>query len=220
VEEPPGLRSAPEIRDYLVRQMNLALRHPEMAGGETSIRLIIDHLLHTERSDEAWAEQARSLESRGAWTSAGVSGAFRKLIAGRYDSGTASVYSEFARARGWLEADRDLTAGEYDHMRTQIPAWTAHDHTLSDPTSAFGSPSVLLGGGNPRYGKTLGYLTARPDTPMIFFHLWNGADPGAGRAWPPRYDEAVLLAVRCGTGDFTASFTFTPEGEKRRPGGN
>ncbi|RVX39117.1 hypothetical protein EDD27_1459 [Nonomuraea polychroma] len=207
------------MRDYLIRELNSALRRPGMYGGELSIRLIIDHLLHLERGDEAWAEEMRSLESRGAWTSTGVSGAFRNLIPGQYEYGMASVYSEFARARGWLEANRTLTSDEYDQMRTQIPTWATRDHSLSEVLSTFGPPSVLLGGDNPYYGKTFGYLTEPTDTAMIFFHLWNGADPDAESTWPPRYDEPVLLAIRYGPGDFKTSFTFTPEGKKRRPAG-
>ncbi|SDK58674.1 hypothetical protein SAMN05421869_1178 [Nonomuraea jiangxiensis] len=207
------------MRDYLVRQLNSVLRRPGMYGGEVSVRLVIDHLLHLERGDEAWAGEQRSLESRGAWTPTGVSGAFRDLIPAPYESGMASVYSQFARARGWLEADRTLTSDEYDQMRTQIPTWVTRDHSLSEVIDTFGPPSVLLGGNNPYYGKTLGYLTEPADTSMIFFHLWNGADPDAESTWPPRCDEAVLLAVRSGMGDFKAGFTFTPEGEKRRPAG-
>lgn len=215
--ERSGLRLPLETRGYLVGQLNSALRRPGMYGGELSIRLIIDHLLHLERGDEAWAEEMQSLESRGAWTSTGVSGAFRALVPGDYESGMASVYSEFARVRSWLKADRTLRTDEYDQLRTQISAWAIHDHSLSEVLNTFGPPSVWLGGTNPYYGKTLGYLTEPVDKPMIFFHLWNGADPDAESAWPPRYDEPVLLAVRHGAGDFETSFTFTPEGIKRRP---
>ncbi|MDR8413540.1 hypothetical protein MTP10_32985 [Nonomuraea sp. 3-1Str] len=217
--ELPGLRSPSEMRDYLVLQLNSVLRRPGMYGGEVSVRLVLDHLLHLEHSDEAWAEEQRALELRGAWTSTGVSGAFRNLIPGPYESGMTAVYSEFAHARGWLEADRTLTSAEYDQMRTQIPTWATRDRSLSEVINTFGPPSVLLGGNNPCYGKTLGYLTEPTEIPMIFFHLWNGVDPDAESTWPPRYDEAVLLAVHYGPGDFKTGFTFTPEGRKRRPTG-
>lgn len=110
-----------------------------------------------------------------------------------------------------------LTSDEYDQLRMHMPVWGRRDHFLSDVINTFGPPSVLLGSSNPYYGKTLAYFTEPTDTAMIFFHLWNGADPDAESTWPPRYDEPVLLAARIGTGDFEASFTFTPEGKKRRP---
>ncbi|MFD9902753.1 hypothetical protein [Streptomyces sp. NPDC059063] len=52
--------------------------------------------------------------------------------------------------------------------------------------------------------------------PMVFFHLWNGSTPGPESAWPER-EEPVLLAVRLGNAPFDEAFTFTPEGQRRRP---
>lgn len=45
----------------------------------------------------------------------------------------------------------------------------------------------------------------------------NGAAAEAEQSWPPAYEEPLLLAVRFGTGPFRHTFTFTPEGERRRP---
>jgi hypothetical protein len=212
-----GPRSFTEIRDYLVGQLNSALRRPGMFGGEMALRLLLDHLVYAERQDEAWAQERRAMESRGAFTSIGVKGAFRNLVPGDYEYGVASVYAEFAHVRGWLEADRVLTAEEHESMRQELRTWAAQDRVLSEVLETFGPPSVLFGGGNPLYGKTLGYLAEPVKEPMIFFHLWNGTDPDAESTWPPIYGEPVLLAVRCGTGPFRDTFTFTPEGKKRRP---
>jgi hypothetical protein len=49
-------------------------------------------------------------------------------------------------------------------------------------------PSVLCGGTNPLYGKTLGYLTEAPEEPMVFFHLWNGT-AAARRPDDARYEQ-------------------------------
>ncbi|MDP9843420.1 hypothetical protein [Streptosporangium lutulentum] len=213
-----GPRSSTEIRDYLVGQLNMALRRPGMFGGEIALQLLLDHLVYTERQDEAWAKEQQAMESRGAFTSIGVTGAFRALLVpDAYEYGVASVYAEFVRARGWLEADRVLTADEYESMRQELSIWVAQDRVLSEVLETFGAPSVLFGGSNPLYGKTLGYLTEQVEEPMLFFHLWNGTAPDAESTWPPVYSEPVLLAVRCGTGPFRDTFTFTPEGKKRRP---
>ncbi|OUC91220.1 hypothetical protein [Streptosporangium minutum] len=212
-----GPRSRSEIRDYLVDRLNHALRRPEMFGGETALLLLLDHLVYAERQDEAWAEERQAMESRGAFTPTGVTGAFRALVPGAYQCGVASVYAEFVRARGWLQADRVLTADEHESMRQKLSTWVAQDRVLSEVLETFGPPSVLFGGNNPLYGKTLGYLTDQAKEPMLFFHLWNGTDPEAESTWPPIYDEPVLLAVRYGTGPFRDTFTFTPEGHKRRP---
>jgi hypothetical protein len=81
----------------------------------------------------------------------------------------------------------------------------------------FGPPSLLIGGTNPFFGKTLAYLTSHATEPITFFHFWNGSDPQAERARPRIYDEPVLLAVGAGRGAFKDTFTFTPEGGRRRP---
>ncbi|WP_174361946.1 hypothetical protein [Nocardia brevicatena] len=157
------------------------------------------------------------MESRGAFTSIGVTGAFRTLLPNSDEHGPASVYAEFAHARGWLQADRVLTAEEHASIRQELSTWVGQDRLLSEALETFGPPSVLFGGSNPFFGKTLGYLTDQVDEPMIFFHLWNGTDPDAESTWPPIYSEPILLAVRCGRGPFTDTFAFTPEGKKRRP---
>lgn len=85
-----------------------------------------------------------------------------------------------------------------------------------DIVAEYGPPSVLFGGTNPLFGKTLGYLTEAPGEPMVFFHLWNGTDAESGQPWPPEHAEPLLTAVRHGDAAFADTFTFTPEGQRRR----
>lgn len=180
-----------------------------------AIRLVIDHLEYAERRDEGGLP--RLLEERGAWTSRGVTGAFAHVIPGPYESGIASVYAEYAQTQGWLKIDRVLTAAEYSALATEQDRWTAQDRSLTDVLEAFGPPSILFGGTNPLYGKTLSYTSGAPTDPMISLHLWNGTEPGAESNWPPLYSEPVLLAVRSSTQTFEKSLAFTPEGTRRRP---
>jgi hypothetical protein len=210
-----GLRPAPEIRDYLVDQLNLTLRRPGMYGGETAIRLVVDHLEYAEHRDGAGLR--RLLEERGAWTPRGVTGAFAQVIPGDYDSGIASVYAEYTQAQGWLKIDRALTAAEYSALATEHRRWTAQDRSLTDVLETFGPPSILFGGTNPLYGKTLSYTSGAPTDPVISFHLWNGTEPDAESSWPPLYNEPVLLVARSSTQTFETSLAFTPEGTLRRP---
>ncbi|MGA6224207.1 hypothetical protein ACPESV_28230 [Streptomyces umbrinus] len=51
---------------------------------------------------------------------------------------------------------------------------------------------------------------------MAVFHVWNGSAPGTN-SWPPEHEQPLLLAVRFGDGPFREPFTFTPEGERKRP---
>lgn len=189
-----------------------------MWGGELSIRLILDHLLFVERREETWGDEHRALQQRKAWSATGVKGAFKNFLPADHGHSVASAYAEFAHRQGWLKADRVLGPAEYTSMRDTIDSWADHDRVWADVTAAFGPPSVLLGGSNPYYGKTLGYLSEDVSAPMVFFHLWNGTDRDADPSWPPAHEQPLLLAIRRGDGPFPASFTFTPEGHRRRPG--
>ncbi|GGV42435.1 hypothetical protein GCM10010245_66570 [Streptomyces spectabilis] len=214
---PTPLAAAEEIYDHLIDQLNLALRRPGMYGGEVAFRVLIDHLLFVERQPEAWNELQRSWEEQGLWTPLGPRGAFKDVFPaqpGSYE--VASVYAEFAHRRGWLKPDRVLAVEEYEALTGRVRGWAAVDRTWADVTAEFGPPSVLFGGTNPLYGKTLGYLPKDPQLPMVVFHLWNGSEPEA-EPWPPQPEQPLLLAVRFGGGSFHGSLTFTPEGERRKP---
>ncbi|MFD7408692.1 hypothetical protein ACFV7R_39995 [Streptomyces sp. NPDC059866] len=211
------LASSGEIHTYLVTRLNDTLRRPGMWGGELAIRLTLDHLLFVERRQGAWDDEKRALERREAWPPTGVNGAFEVFLPAGHDTSVASVYAEFAHRQGWLKLDRALSADEYATMLAGIDSWAAQDRLWADVTSTFGTPSVLFGSTNPYYGKTLGYATADRSEPMLFFHLWNGTDPDAEPSWPPSREQPLLLAVRRGDAPFAASFTFTPEGQRRRP---
>ncbi|MFJ2236494.1 hypothetical protein [Streptomyces sp. NPDC087859] len=214
---PGPVVTADEIHAYLVRQLNRALRYPEGYGGELGLVLLYRHLLFTEGRPDAWAEASERLRESGAWTAIGVRGAFRDLIRGDDSSGMASVHAEFAHRRGWLETDRLLDARTHQALLDSARQWAGDDRVRSDVLAEFGAPSVLLGDDDPRYGKTLGYVSEDPDRPIVFFHLWNGRldeDTSVGdRAYP----EPVLWAVRFGDGPFRESFTFTPEGRRLQP---
>ncbi|GAA1934586.1 hypothetical protein [Kitasatospora viridis] len=216
---PTPLAAAEEIHAHLVGRLNLVLRRPGMYGGETALRVLIDHLLFVERRPEAWAQLQRDWDDRGLRTPIGIAGTLQDLFPAQADSyEIASVYAEFAHRRGWLKPDRVLTGEAYEALAGRVRQWAAADRTWADVTAEFGSPSVLFGGNNPLYGKALGYLAEDPRQPMVVFHLWNGSRPGA-EPWPPEHEQPLLLAVRFGPGPFRASVTFTPEGERRKPTG-
>lgn len=213
-----SLAASDEIRAYLVDQLNLALRRPGMYGKELAFRMLMDHLLFVECQPEALADQRRMWNDRGAGSSTGLAGMFRDLIPERcHEYVIASVYAEFAHHRGWLKPDRVLDPEEYSVLQGSVRQWAGEDRVWSDVVDEFGTPSMLFGGNNPYYGKTLGYLTENAEEPMVSFDLWNGSAPGAEQSWPSEHQEPLLLAVRFGTGPFRQTFTFTPEGRRRLP---
>ncbi|WP_316528141.1 hypothetical protein [Kitasatospora brasiliensis] len=213
---PPPLATGEEIHAHLTAQLNLALRRPGMFGGEPALRQLLDLLLFTERRAGDLARQQRDWESCGLWSAVGVTGAIRNLLGVRDgEYGMASVYAEFAQRRGWLTPDRLLTEEAYEGLSASARRWAEEDRTWPDVTAEFGDPSVLFGGSNPLYGKTLGYLSEDPARPMVSFHLWNGCESET-ESWPPDHEQPLLLAVRFGDGPLPCSVTFTPEGERRR----
>ncbi|MEV0032212.1 hypothetical protein [Nocardia sp. NPDC050793] len=171
-----------------------------------------------EDDDNGRGDLWNSWRDRNAFTPTGARGALlRELPRNGIVTALASMYAEAARNRGWLVLDRALTRDEYTELCAATARFTDRDRTFSEAIDAFGEPSVLFGGSNPFYGKTLAYATADATDPMVVFHFWNGADPEAAQNWPPKYPEPILLAIRCGTGSFPATFSFTPEGRRMRP---
>ncbi|WP_433663606.1 hypothetical protein ACQPW1_16660 [Nocardia sp. CA-128927] len=208
------VRSAEARHTYLIDQVNLMLRRLDMFGGEPALWTVFDHLFFLEDADNGIADLHESWRARNAFTPTGVKGALQRHVPACLRSALPSMYAEAARQRGWLTVDRTLTSDELTTLRASIETFVAENRTWRDVLEAFGQPSVLFGGDNPRCEKTLAYATEDRSDPMVFFHLWNGTDPGAET---PRSTEPILLAVRYGTGPFAASFYFTPEGIQRRP---
>ncbi|GLX98289.1 hypothetical protein [Herbidospora sp. NBRC 101105] len=204
-------RSAEEIRDYLIAQLNLALRRSGMWGGEISLRLLLEHVACTEGKEHVYREEEAAMRSRDASYPTGVRGAVRHVLGDDDDFAVASVYAEVARAHGWLHTDRLLTAEEYASMRAELAALCDGDRLFTEVRHRFGPPSVRFGT-NPDCEQTLAYATGNVADPMVFLHFWNRREPGT--EWPV-YQEPALLAARCGTGRFSDTFTFTPLGGSR-----
>jgi hypothetical protein len=211
-----GSRTIQQVREYLLTQLNLALRRPGMFGGEIALWLFMGAMAFTDDREEAWREELDMLRTRGASVSTGVTGAFQRLWGDGHEGAVSSVFAEVAHRQGWLALDRTLSSTEYDQMLISSRSWCTQDRFLSEVSATFGPPSVLFGGTNPNFPKTLAYATGRSEDALICFHLWNGfaSHPIAGPA--PVHTEPVLLAVRIGGARFADGFTFTPEGTSRR----
>jgi hypothetical protein len=217
--------SSDEIRAYLRRMFNSALRHPGMYGGEIALRLYLDAMAFAHGQPDT-SREIDALKKFGAFSSTGVQGAFRALLPGLasshqaslhsgLDDMAASVYAEIGRRQGWTDLDRTLTPDQHAAMIQQVGTWCARDRTMSDLLAVFGSPSLLTGGNNPRFPKTLIYAGAAPEIPCLSFHMWNTFE---GMYPQTRYPEPMLLAVRREGGIFTSSFKFTPLGQQARSG--
>ncbi|MFI5714682.1 hypothetical protein [Nocardia sp. NPDC051750] len=211
------VRTGHQMHAYLIEQVNHMIRRLGMFGGEPALWTTFEHLYHLEGDDNGRADLWQSWEERKEFRSTGLKGALAQLLPDKIVSdAVASMYAEAARSRGWLELDRTLTPGELGELNESIESFAADDHVWSEVVAAFGEPSVLIGGSNRYYGKTLAYATADAADPMVFFHLWNGTEPGTQHTWPPARLEPILLAIRYGAGMWPDAFVFTPQGNSLR----
>lgn len=201
--------SAPDldtIREYHLDRLNQALRRPGMWGGELTIRLFMDTVAFVQGMHESWKADQDELRHRGALTATGVTGAFAAILPGyRHDGAVASVYAEIAWRHRWLTVDRYLSDEDYRRLRASSDRWRDRDHRQDQIEAELGPPSVLFGGRNPRYAKTLAYVARDADLICLHFastYDWN--NPG------PEPESPVLVAVRHGTATFADSFVFSP----------
>jgi hypothetical protein len=209
------------VRRHLRTEFNGAIRRPGMYGGEIAIMIYLGALDVAHGYDRASAE-IKDLQSRGAFTSLGVPGAFAAIwpglkrpyprVTAKTDHMAASVYAEIGRHNGWLDLDRTLAPVEYGQLRRAAAHLCREDRTATDVLDTFGQPSVRIGGTGASWPATFLYATGQLSYPCVSFHLWNGSassTPGASTVYP----EPMLLAARTEGGPFQDSFTHTPIGQ-------
>ncbi|WP_326550977.1 DUF7710 domain-containing protein [Micromonospora sp. NBC_01813] len=182
-------------------------------------RLVLEAMAAVDGSLARWRAACDGLRDRDAFAATGVMGAYSDILpADALRDATTSMYAEIAHHLGWLELDRALTTAGLEQVGGLIGEWVTQDRTLPEVVETFGPPSLWIGGTNPYWPKTLAYTTADRNDDLICFHLWNtfantAAQPGQRGVHP----KPVLLAVRHRPGNFPDSFSFTPEGLRRRP---
>ncbi|MEV0570352.1 hypothetical protein [Dactylosporangium sp. NPDC050588] len=215
----PDIRRAPsldEVRRHHLDRLNQALRRPSMWGWEPAIRLLMDDVAFVDGTGELWQQEHDDLRVRGAFNSLGVHGAFTAILPGYRDDGAAvaSVYADIAWRLGWLTVDRTLPDDEHRQLGAETDRWSGRDRRLDEIVAELGPPSVLFGGGNPRYAKTLAYAAASGARGLVCLHFASTYDWNAPQPQPET--QPVLVAVRHGTGAFVDTFTFTPAGSAYR----
>jgi hypothetical protein len=210
--------TAAELREYLLDQLNAALRRPGMFGGETALGLYLDAVGFAYGRHEAVQDEIAALRRAGAFLSTGVRGAFVVLWGVCSDDMISSVYVEVARRQGWLLPDRVVPEADYQELADAIPSWCAENRGLAETLARFG-PAWWVYRHNPRWPATLTYVPESVAQPCLSFHFWNRfAQPagGAGRLSEREYPEPMLLAVRRESDRFEDSLTFTRLGRRFR----
>ena len=203
-------RSANEIRDFVLHNLDLALRASSWLGGVKTWNQQFDILCFIDDKKEQENAYFEDLIFGNKFPPTGISGAFDLVFGAHSADMVASVYAEFALRQGWLRPDRVLPGEEFDVVLAEGVAWCGTDRTLSDVTARFGAPSCRLGSDSPSYPCTLMFVSDEPDRRAVYFHLWNTFT----RELPsePVYRQPVLLGMRHMNGPFYDGFTLTPMG--------
>lgn len=196
-----------EARRHHRAQVNSVLRRPGIFGRDEMVeRLVLEAMAAVDGSLARWWAECDGLRNRRAFTATGVHGAYGAVLpAEAVRDAVTSMYAEIAHRCGWLDLDRTLSTADHRRMAEDIGGWVTRDRTLSELVDTFGPPSLWIGSTSSLHPKTLAYATDSRDDALICIHLSNA---GA---------ESVVLAARHLPGEFPDSFSFTPEGRRRRP---
>lgn len=100
------MRSAAEIREYLLARLRCALRRPGMCGSELGILNLMDYMTFIDERSGEWRGYRNELFHRKAFTAGGVTGGFQQVFGlrrhGAHDQEVASVYAVIAYEMGYL----------------------------------------------------------------------------------------------------------------------
>ncbi len=117
------MKSAPEIREFLLARLRCVLRRPSMCGGELGILNLMEYVTYVDEKTDDWMHRRQELHRRKAFNAGGVTGGFAQLLGvrrlGAHNNEVASVYAVIAYELGYLSLegddplDRLLTPDEY-----------------------------------------------------------------------------------------------------------
>lgn len=211
------MKSAEEIRDYLIELLNNALLRLSMYGDESIAMHFSSALAFIDEREPEWEACLSDLKARGALRARGVSGAFHEVThQWATDNEIASVFAEIAFKMGYLKTDRLLDRDEFESLRSGLRSTCrSRDFTMEEVLAEFGAPS-WISGTKPYSSCVFVYFCREPDSGSLSFDFWNELDRGtvADKVCGKFGDLPVLRDVRIRGATFAREFTFTPLGRK------
>lgn len=233
------MKTAAEIREFLLARLRLCLFRPGLCGGELGILNLFEYLTFIDERDEEWQEYRAELHRTKAFNSRGLTGGFEYRHGNRkdvsYDNLVASVYAQIAFEMGYLVPLREgekygiarlLDPDKYDSMR-QITLELCNvsdpedgDFAPEDILQRFGSCSIRWGT-NDKYPCTLTYFFEGDFDVFIHFDFWaRWYKDESGARVPGKYGPKPLLGnVRLPAETFPEQFVFTSFGKSLRESG-
>ena len=212
------MRTADEIRARLLDDLNHALTHLSMYGGEVAARQLLSDITFVDEREHEFKSHMQVLQDRGAFLSTGVEGAFSYRMQLKPTCALiGSVYAEVAFKMGYLQTKRILTGREFKALKAGLrKTCRTRDMNADDVKAEFGIPSWSVKG-NPFYPWVYMYLSNESEDGVIAFDFWNefGNDPKRKREVYGKYGATpVLQNIRIRGPRFVREFTFTPLGRK------
>lgn len=129
----------------------------------------------------------------------------------------ASVFAEQFHRLGYLQLERLLDAGDWDHLTDSVrQRFDGQDARRSEVESSYGPPSLVI------EKRVLCYASADTSS-WLFFDCFEDHGPGeyvpgAGRYEWRKNDDPLVRAVRCPAPDFEAGLILTLYGKVMRWG--
>ena len=179
------MRTAEEIREHLIEQLNGMLKRPGMYGGWVAAMTVMWNLGYIDGLDEV---HVHVVDSNARMPT--------RLVSERIPDPREDVYHSLflpeIHRRGWFRPSRFLTADEHADLVAALDLWISHDRTRTDVIEMFGQPSWAHGGwqGSPR---VMVYAAANPSKPMVYLVVVE--DVGVIAAWVAEHLFPVGLHV-------------------------
>lgn len=75
-----AMKSAPEIRDFLLARLPCVLRRPGMCGSELGILNLMEYVTFIDERTDDWMHRLKELHHRKAFNARGVTGGFEQIL--------------------------------------------------------------------------------------------------------------------------------------------
>lgn len=220
------MKTAVEIRDYLLRRLQCTLLRPSMSGGELGILNLMEYVSFIGDRSQEWQGHRKELHERKCFNAGGVTGGFREVLGfrriGEHENEVASVYAVIAVQMGYLSLsgedrlNRLLDAHEFGSLESQCREILESENCIpEDVISRLGVPSIRWGT-NDNYPCTLLYLCESDQTRYVHFDFgaeWFKNEEGV--QVPGKYGPKPLLRnIRIPAKTFQEEFVFTRFGNE------
>ena len=119
------MKSAPEIREFLLARLRCVLRRPSMCGGELGILNLMEYVTFIDERTDDWMRRRKALHHRKAFNARGVTGGFEQVFGYRRPERTTTSrigLAVIAFELGYLSLqgddalDRLITSDEYNAL--------------------------------------------------------------------------------------------------------